>query len=174
AEKSCARLSGLLVEMSDLANLESDKAPFNRSRIALGPLLREVVDGVPPIPDREIGIRLHLADGDATIDADPVRLRTALTAVLVALRRELVTSTELQVAERRGEFEGRSASWLAIADRPDDLGSDPAASTTFDEWRGGTGLSLAIARRILNAHGGAIWSPADGAKAAAIIVLPHT
>jgi signal transduction histidine kinase len=27
----------------------------------------------------------------------------------------------------------------------------------FDEWRGGVGLSLAVARRILSAHGGHIW-----------------
>ena len=55
AEKSCARLTALLVEMSDLANLENDKAPFNRSAVALGPLLKEVVEGLPPLPDRRSG-----------------------------------------------------------------------------------------------------------------------
>src|SRR5262245_58145113 len=87
AEKSCARLSTLLVEMSDLANLESDKSPFNRSQVTLAPLLQEVADALPPVPDREITVRLRLMDGDSTIDADPVRLRTALTSIIVALRR---------------------------------------------------------------------------------------
>ena len=32
----------------------------------------------------------------------------------------------------------------------------------FDEWRGGCGLSLAIARRIVHAHDGSLWSPATG------------
>jgi signal transduction histidine kinase len=44
--------------------------------------------------------------------------------------------------------------------------------TTFDEWRGGSGLSLAVARRIINAHGGQIWSPGDDVRAAAVIALP--
>jgi len=173
AEKSCGRLSSLLVEMSDLANLEIDQAPFNRSAVALGPLLTDVVENLPPLPDREIAVRLSLADGQVTINADPVRLKTALTSILVALRRELVTSTELNVTERRGELEGRPAAWIAIGERPDEMIIDPAAGATFDEWRGGTGLTLAIARRILNAHGGAIWAPADGAKAAALVALPR-
>jgi signal transduction histidine kinase len=45
--------------------------------------------------------------------------------------------------------------------------------TTFDEWRGGCGLSLAVARRVIVQHGGQLWSPASGAKAAAVVVLPH-
>jgi signal transduction histidine kinase len=51
-------------------------------------------------------------------------------------------------------------------------GAEPLALTTFDEWRGGVGLSLAIARRIINAHGGSIWSPVEESKAGAVIALP--
>ena len=173
AEKSCGRLSALLVEMSDLANLETAKAPFNRSAVPLGPLLTEVVQALPEIPDRPITVSLKLAAPDAVVNADPIRMRAALTSLLVALRRELVTSTELTVTERRGDLDGRPASWILISDGLTDADGDPASRTTFDEWRGGTGLSLAIARRILNAHGGAIWSPADGAKAAAVVAIPH-
>src|SRR5918999_2180574 len=43
AEKSCARLSALLAEMSELSNLEAGTAPFNRSRIDLRALLADAV-----------------------------------------------------------------------------------------------------------------------------------
>jgi signal transduction histidine kinase len=46
------------------------------------------------------------------------------------------------------------------------------ALTTFDEWRGGCGLSLAVARRIIDGHDGSVWSAADIAKSA-VIALPH-
>src|SRR5512134_935259 len=54
AEKSCARLSALLAEMSDLGNLEGGTAPFNRTPIDLRTVLADAVAGLPPIPDRDI------------------------------------------------------------------------------------------------------------------------
>jgi signal transduction histidine kinase len=41
----------------------------------------------------------------------------------------------------------------------------------FDEQRGGLGLALPIARRVIERHRGRIWSPAGG-RAAAIVSLP--
>lgn len=177
AEKSCVRLSGLLTEMSDLSNLEAGTAPFNRTSIDLRPLLAEAIAALPEIPDRDIAVTLSTGDGPAPIKGDAVRLRTALLSVLSGLRRELVTSLELVVRERPGEHDGRPASWIVIGP-PERISELEAAGreslTTFDEWRGGCGLSLAVARRIINEHGGVIWSPpGDGAKAGAVIVLPH-
>ena len=50
AEKSCARLSGLLAEVSDLSNLEAGTAPFNRQRTDLSQLVREAAAELPPRP----------------------------------------------------------------------------------------------------------------------------
>jgi len=177
AEKSCGRLSALLAEMSDLSNLEAGTAPFNRTSVDLRPLLAEAIATLPDAPDRAVAVTLATGEGAAPIRGDAVRLRTALLSVLSGLRRELVTGLELSVRERRGEHEGRPASWIVIG-APDCIATLETASseslTTFDEWRGGCGLSLAVARRIINEHGGVIWSPpGEGAKAGAVIVLPH-
>lgn len=176
AEKSCGRLSGLLAEMSDLSALEAGTATFNRSAVDLRGLLRESVAALPPITDREITIDLSTGEGEARIQADPNRLRTAFGAVLHGLRRELVTSTRLVVRESMRQHDGAAVSWIAIADDEQVArvaALSPDALITFDEWRGGCGLSLAIARRVIGAHGGSLSSPPDGAKAAAVVVLPH-
>lgn len=175
AEKSCGRLSAIISEMSDLSNLEAQTAPFNRSALDLGALLADTVAALPEVPDREITVTLLPGPDAFSVSGDPVRLKTALAAIFTALRRELVTTTELLVRTRKGEYDGRPAVWIAIADADhiDGLASGNAdALTTFDEWRGGCGLSLAVARRVIDAHGGALWSPADGTKAGAVLALP--
>ena len=175
AEKSCGRLSGLITEMSDLASLEAGTASFNKSSVDVAALMSESIAALLPLPDRAIEIVFTNEAPGVTVSADSSRLRMAFFAVLTALRRELVTSTELLVRMRRDTFEGQPVVWITVADRdhidtvdksqPDQLG-------TFNEWRGGCGLTLAVARRIVSAHDGRLWSPTDDPKAGAVLLLP--
>lgn len=175
AEKSCGRLSALIAEMSDISNLEAGTAPMNRSSTDLRAVLANVVANLPAVPDRHVDVELSTGDGAAMAHADPIRLQTALTSIMIALRRELVTTTRLFVKERSTEFRGKPASWIAMGDIEHIAGleaSTPDTLATFDEWRGGCGLSLAVSRRIIEGHGGAVWSPGQGTKAGAVVVLP--
>ena len=104
AEKSCARLSVLLAEMSDLSNLEAGKAPFNRSGTDLRAVLAEAVAALAPMPDREIDVELATGTGPAIVNGDAVRLRGAFTSLVHAIRREVVTSPRLYVRERAGRI----------------------------------------------------------------------
>jgi signal transduction histidine kinase len=174
AEKSCARLSMLLAEMSELSQLEAGTAPFNRSALDLPSLLADVIGGLPGLPDRPVSVELH-ADAVKAVNGDAVRLKTALTSILVALRRELVASNRLTVHVEPVADGGQPSLRITIGEavRIAQLRTlGPSDLTTFDEWRGGNGLGLANARRILDAHGGRVWSAADDGKAVAVIQLP--
>ena len=171
AEKSCGRLSALVSEMSDLSALEAGTAGLNRGRVAITPLLQEVIGSLPELPDRPIRVELDGPDSALTLDGDPVRLRTALTALLHGLRRELVTSDRLIV--RIGSSDGSIRIAIADPERIEEVATaDPGTLQPFDEWRGGNGLSLAIARRIVGQHGGRLLSPPGEQKAGALIVVP--
>lgn len=174
ADKSCARLSGLLTELSELGALEKGIATFNRSRVDLRSVIRESVACLPEYPETDVTVEVETGDGIAPVHGDPVRLRAAFVSVLAGLRREVVGSPRLLVRES-SRSDDRTASWTLIGDDEQVRAFEsagPEALVAFDEWRGGCGMALAIARRILNAHGGALWSPANGAKAAAVIMIP--
>jgi len=169
AEKACARLTALLTEVSDLSNLEDGTAPFNRHTTDLHKALRDAVEQLPPLPDREVAIDLQLDGHAASIEADPVRLTQAFASIIRSLRRELIGDAPLVVRQRPTVAAGHEiligdADTLAALDAE---GSD--SPELFDEWRGGSGLILPVARRIIEAHGGRIWGAPGGRKAGARI-----
>jgi signal transduction histidine kinase len=173
-ERSCARLAAIVSEVSDLSALEGGTASFNRGTVDLRCLLIEAVDGLPNMPDREIRVELATGEGPALVQGDATRLRAAFTSVIAALRREQVTSDRLLVRERVRDNGGGPLYWIAMGDEAQIAelsGTSGSHLTTFDEWRGGSGLSLPIARRIINAHGGTIWSPVERTKSGAVVAL---
>ncbi len=176
AEKSTGRLSALLAEMSDLGALEGGTATMNRMPVDVRGVLTEAISALPILPDRQIDVDLTVEPDPVIVSGDPVRLRTAFGSVLAALRRELVTSTRLLVHQSARDVDGKPGVWIVIAD-PEHLdalvGAAPDALTTFDEWRGGCGLSLGVARRVIESHGGEIRSGAADVKTGAVIALPR-
>jgi len=174
-EKSCGRLSALVSEMSDLSGLEGGTASFNPATVDLSAMLSETAALLPELPDREVRVVLE-GSGPSMVSGDATRLRTALTSLLTALRREVVTSDRLVVRRSDGNAGGTSTTRLAIGE-PDTIdavaAADPAELEPFDEWRGGSGLSLAIARRVIERHGGRLYAPPGRARAGALVVLPR-
>jgi K+-sensing histidine kinase KdpD len=170
AEKSCARLSGLLAEVSELSNLEAGTAPLNKGPVDLGSLLRDAVTHLPALPDRDVAVSMELDPGAAPFEGDPARLTQAFISVIAALRREIVGEDGLLVRGRR--VDGGYEVLLGDPETIEALDREPVAErTVFDEWRGGVGLSLMVARRILNAHGATITAAPDGRKSGARIWL---
>jgi K+-sensing histidine kinase KdpD len=172
AEKSCGRLSALLAEVSELSHLEAGTAPLNKGPVDVHALLRDAVNGLPPMPDREVAVALDLDGGAVQFQGDPVRLTQAFVSVIAALRREIVGEDGLIVRGRRTG----SMYQVLLGDRETIgalEGEAPGAPAVFDEWRGGVGLSLAVARRVLNAHGATIAAPPEGRKSGARILLRY-
>ena len=175
AEKSCGRLSALVAEMSDLSGLEGGTAGFNPSTVDLDGMLKESAASLPDLPDRQVGVIVE-CDGAARLSADATRLKTALTSLLLALRREVVSSDQLVVRRSSGQWANQPVSILAVGEAQtiDEIAAaDPTSLERFNEWRGGSGLSLAIARREIERHGGALYAPPGGANAGALVVLPR-
>jgi signal transduction histidine kinase len=175
AEKSCGRLSALVAEMSELSSLEAGTGSFNRTNLDVATLLEEAIASLPQLPDREVGVELS-SNGTAAVQGDPARLKASFRSLLTALRRELVTSNQLYVRQSTREHEGRPVVWIAFGDAEQIerlVTAEPAALSTFDEWRGGCGLSLAIARRVIGVHEGIMWSAGESSKAGAVVMLPR-
>ncbi|MEP6592970.1 MAG: histidine kinase dimerization/phospho-acceptor domain-containing protein [Acidobacteriota bacterium] len=176
SRKAWGRISDLADEMDELAQFEAGKLALALELVQVSQAISEAVAALPESPDSAVLIDFSPGADTGVIQADATRLRKAFTSVLFALRREVVTSPMLFVRETRRAYNGRTVCWIAFGDA-DNIDRLSTATedrlTTFNEWRGGCGLKPAVARRIIEAHGGAIFSPADGTKTGAVIALPR-
>lgn len=174
AQKSCARLSELVAQIGELSNLEAGTAALTMSPADVNTLVEQAIASLPALPDRDVRIEFQ-AGPPATVRVDALRMRSAFAAILSALRREVIASDRLLVRTATIEAHGTPIILVAIGESGEIdaiAEADPAARSRFDEWRGGSGLSLAIARRIIGQHGGGVFSPPGDGKAGALVTFP--
>jgi signal transduction histidine kinase len=177
AEKSCARLVAIVAELSDIGKLDSGAIALARQPLDLFSLIGEVAELVHEGGDREVRLELRGAQDETPMTGDATRLRAAFDAIFRAILREKAGPATV-VAERRVEQrDGGRAAAVIVSDASTVQLAYDREPGPFDDRRGGLGLALPLARRVIEGHGGRIWSPAGDealARGSAIVLFPLT
>jgi signal transduction histidine kinase len=157
AEKSCARLVALIGELSEISRLDSGTAPFKDEPVDLFQLVREVAAGVHEADERDVHLSVRGEDSGARLTADPMRIRVAFDAFFRAILREQPGQATVAADCRKADG---GAAIIVVARDTDVQRTYEAPRAPFDEKRGGLGLIVPIACRIVARYGGTVWSPA--------------
>ena len=176
AVNSCGRLQDVANQLSDYARLLSGETRLSRTETDLSKVLRDAVDALPVFADREITVELT-TNGPTPVQADNSWLKRAITSVVDALRREVGSTNSLHVQQDHGDYQGKPAAWIFIGDTEQMtvLRQQPKDSLGQfeDKERGNLGVTIWIAKWVLNAHGGGLWAPSTAPKGGGgIITLP--
>jgi signal transduction histidine kinase len=166
AAKSCDRLTALVNELSDVGKLDAGIAGTSRECFDFFTLVAEAVDAERPDPASGIEVAVAGDPVGAEIEGDRQRLRTAVSTLVRTVVREQVANRVMVNRQLIVSPEGRSA-LVVVASALEADRARAAPRAPLDEGRGGLGLALPIARRIVERHGGEVWSPATAAGAAA-------
>jgi signal transduction histidine kinase len=161
AEKSCARLAELMTELSDVGKLDAGEARMAHRRVDFFGLVREVAAGLHEGEDRGVRIDVRGQSTDAIVEGDPDRLRPALAAVIRSVAREQPGPCTIVVDRQRKATANSSTAVVVVTNEARGHEAD-AESAAFDDKRGGLGLALPIARRVIEAHGGQLRSRIGG------------
>ena len=168
-DRHLRRLSGLIDDLFDLARLEAGDVTWSPQRVRLPVLVGEIVDALRPEAEAGgVDVRSRIPDDLSPVSADPERLQRVLFNLLHnAIRHTPADGEVVVLAEPRPEQleieVADTGTGIAAAAQPRVFepffrGGDAAARTGA-----GAGLGLAIARAIVEAHGGRIWlEPASG------------
>jgi signal transduction histidine kinase len=173
ADKACGRLAAIVADLSQIAKLDDDAVILGRNTFDLFTMLDEVGGGVQEASDRDVKLELAGEAAGALMTGDLSRLQAAFTAIFRAVLREQPSGTRVVVDRARVTkmTGGSDASALVIVARAEDIeAARTGAPASFNEYRGGLGLALPIARRVVEKHGGRMWSAQAGAVAGPIVV----
>ena len=173
AERSCQRLVALIAELSEIQHLDAERLTPVQQPLDLFALIEEVAAGTDEAADRGVRLQLRGPSAGAAVNGDVPRLQRAFSALFRAILREMPADTTVVGERRLITRDGGRSAMLVIAEQSQVPSSFDAAPVRFDEKRGGLGLALPIARRVIQRHGGRVWSPAgDGGRSAAVISIP--
>jgi signal transduction histidine kinase len=169
-----AGLQRLLNEMSDLEKCESGMLAFERAAVDAGRMLADIVIELRELcRSCRVEIALHPGAGLPRIHADPVRLHQAFTNLLTASVKNTPAAGTIDLAVTA---DGERLT-VSITDRgvPFGLGEDtfelyPRPAGTKSR---ASGLSTYYARRVLELHGGKVFTNSAGGQNQVLIVIPR-
>ena len=177
-QRACGRLVALTDELSTLARLESQELALARHDVDVTALVREVAGNMHEGDDRGVRVEVSAPEKPLIVIGDRARMAGALQALMHAAVRERGEPGVVMADCSEAEHDGGSWAVLAIGNPSliDVLRHGHTGPFTFNErheWNGGLGLAVPMARRVIEMHGGAVWSPPDSeSRAASALRLP--
>jgi signal transduction histidine kinase len=174
ALRAAGRIHGLINEIRDFRKLGDNELKLARQDVDFNELITELASGVHADDGRYVRVEAITCESPLRVRGDRAHLSVAVQSLMQAAVRERGTPGVIMAESSIAEEEGGTWAVLAIGDatllerlrlRRDD---------PFEyEWQGGMGLALPFARRIIEAHGGALWSMKnDTSRAASALRLP--
>jgi signal transduction histidine kinase len=164
------RLGRLVDQLLELSRLESGDVPMLRERVSLGPLVERVLSEIEVVrARRDVELTEDLPDDLPQIYADPERVYQVLFNLLDNAVRFTPSGgrVTLTASSRNGAID------VVVADTGPGIPPEhlPRLFERFyrvdrarSRGEGGTGIGLAIARSVVEAHGGRIWAESEPGK----------
>jgi len=155
SQRACAQLLTLASDLSFLASLERGDAVLQRAPVLASTL---VADALAACTNHDYPVRFESAgEDDVTVVVDPVRMRHAIESLIRCVARTVPDGATVRVSRVLHDDAGRTSLAIIIAQAGDAdtlAAIDHSHLEPIDEWQGGLGVGLPLARRFISVEGG--------------------
>ncbi|GGK78237.1 hypothetical protein Ppa06_41530 [Planomonospora parontospora subsp. parontospora] len=180
-DRKSEQLQRLTDDLLDLARMDSGHISVEPRRVSLTPLIHQAVqDHGPAAAARRLTVTADVA-GELPVHADPARFRQVLDNLLSNAIKYTPPDGAVTVTARRDD-DGCQVVVVTVADTGIGIPAEEypqlftrffRASTAKDAGTKGTGLGLAVAKAIVDAHGGSITAcPGENGGTVFTVRLP--
>ncbi|MEO8551484.1 MAG: histidine kinase dimerization/phospho-acceptor domain-containing protein [Kofleriaceae bacterium] len=169
---SARRLLGLVNDVLDLARFDAGAIAFDPVAIDVGQVvkeLREVLRGA--LAAKQLKLVDEISTGCERVNADPARLKQVLYAFVE--RAAKVTPALGKIIVRCGPAPTPTEIQLEVQAGGASLSDSELRKVFLEFQERNAGLGLALARRIVEAHGGRVDAKTDASGSTLVAILPR-
>ncbi len=173
-ESEGKRLGKLLSELLDISKIEKGESVLSLGTLDLEPFIKRMVDALDPPARIRMRVVSHREHGPLKVYGDVDRLEQVVRSIVDNSIRHIEGAGEIVISlQDRGNHALVAISDTGPGIRPEDI------ERVFEKFyrskyrsardeRRSSGLGLAIARQIIEAHGGTIWAESPPGAGATI------
>jgi signal transduction histidine kinase len=176
--RNATRLKEIVENLSDVDNFQSGSARVRGNEVSMSKVAQEVVDSFRhEAEQRHIELKTVIDDSPYYIHADAVKISIALSNLV---------KNAIQYTESGGHVTVRveeDSGYIKVTVNDDGIGIPPRElPRVFERFYqveshltrryGGMGLGLAVAKAMIELHGGRIWAESSGKGSTFTFLLP--
>jgi DNA-binding response OmpR family regulator len=176
-ERQTQHLRRLVDDLLDVARIEAGKIELQREHVELASVVSRAVELVrSQVEARRQSLKIEVSPIGLSVVADPARLSQALSNLIGNASKFSAPESQIEIEAQSND---RSVQ-LVVRDRGIGLAPDMRArvfhlfvqqSQALDRKVGGLGLGLAIARGLVELHGGSLRAASDGLGRGAELIV---
>jgi PAS domain S-box-containing protein len=169
------QLLELINDLLDLAKIEAERAQLEPADFDLAALIDDLIPSMTPVAEREgICLAVDLEEAMPVVRADPRRIKQVIYNLLSNALKFTPAGGRVTVrAGRRPAAEGVAEPCFRVSIEDTGIGIPPEdqirlfqvfaqVDSSSTRSKRGTGLGLALSRRLVEMHGGRIWLESAG------------
>lgn len=167
-ERQVAQLVRLVDDLLDVSRITRDQLELRRTRFDLSSVIHQAVETARPLAEaNEHAVEVVLPEQPVFLDADAVRLTQIFSNLIHNSCKFTQPGGRIRViAERQASDVVVSVSDNGIGISPEQLENVfemfAQVDRTLERSRGGLGIGLTLARRLVKMHGGSIVARSEG------------